>query len=196
LSQSSGVGRLRRQPQALAEPVEDPPFHGGFAVADCQGVPPPPADRLSGGHNRDAGDGAAANKLARFAQLLRSKHDPSLDVAAVDKDGNCLFRVLLLQVYGNASVHAEVRRRCLDYMEVVAEHYRNFVVGSAPPPPKTTTITMRDTTRGQRGARQQWGGVRQRWGAYLPVNQLRKKKTTAQRGREKSNGGRNNCVYW
>jgi hypothetical protein len=75
-----------------------------------------------------------------------------------------------LQVYRDASVHAEVRRRCLDYMEAEAEHYRVFVAGSAPPPPKTMTTTTRDTTRGQRG-------VRQRWGANLPVNQLGKKKT-------------------
>ncbi len=73
---------------------------------------------------------------------------------AVDEDRNCLFRVVSLQVYGNASAHAKVRRRCLDYMEAVAEHYRNFVAGSAPPPPKTITTTM----RGQRGARQQSGG--------------------------------------
>jgi hypothetical protein len=115
-------------------------------------------DHLPGGHDRDAGEGAAANKLARFTQLLRSKHDPPFDVAVVNKDRNCLFCVMLLQVYGNALAHAEVRRRCLDYMEAVVEHYRNFVVGFAPPPPKMTTITMRDTMRGQRGARQQWGG--------------------------------------
>jgi hypothetical protein len=30
----------------------------------------------------------------------------------------------------------------------------------------------------------------------LPVNQLGKKKTAVQRGKENSNGGRNNCVYW
>ncbi len=40
-----------------------------------------------GGHDRDAGV-AADNKLACFAKLLRSKHDPPLDVEAVDKDGN------------------------------------------------------------------------------------------------------------
>ncbi len=101
-----------------------------------------------------------------------------LDVAAVDGNGNCLFCVVSLQMYGNASAHAKVRRRCLDYME--AEHYRNFVVGSALPPPKTTITTMRDTTRGQRGARQQLGGVGQRWGANLPVNQLGNKKTAVQ----------------
>jgi hypothetical protein len=30
----------------------------------------------------------------------------------------------------------------------------------------------------------------------MPVNQLWNKKTAVQQGRENSNGGRNNCVYW
>jgi hypothetical protein len=154
-------------------------------------------DRPPGGHDRDAGDGADDKELAGFARLLRSEHDPPLDVAVVDEDENCLFRIMSLQVYGNALAHAKMRRRCPDYMEAEAEHYHNFVAGSAPPPPKTTTTTMRDTTRRQRGARQQWGGgVRQWWGANLPVNQVGKKKTTVQQGRENSNGGRNNRVYW
>jgi hypothetical protein len=151
---------------------------GDPAVADGQRVPPPPVDCLPGGHDRDAGDDAAADKLAHFARLLRSKHDPPLNVAAVNEDRNCLFRVVSIQVYVKALAHAEVRRRCLDYMEAMAKHYRDFVAGSAPPPPKATTTTMRDTTRGQRGARQQWGGFRQWWGTNLPVNQLGKKKTT------------------
>ncbi len=83
-------------------------------VADGQRPPTAPADRPPGGHDRDTGDGADDNKQARFARLLRSKHEPPLNIAAVDKDGNCLFRVVLLQVYGNVSAHAEVRRRCLD----------------------------------------------------------------------------------
>jgi hypothetical protein len=138
--------------------LKTPPSMGDPAVADGRRPPPPPVDRPPGGHDRDAGDGADADELARFARLLRSEHAPPLDVAAVDEDGNCLFRVVSLQVYGDASAHAEVRRRCLDYMEAEAEHYRDFVAGSAPPPPKTTTTTIRDTTRGRRGARQQWGG--------------------------------------
>ncbi len=149
---------MRRQPQALAEPVEDPPLHGGFHGGGWPTTPSTPTDCPPEGHDRNAGYGANKDKLARFARLLRSKHDPPLDVAAVDEDGNCHFRVMSLQVYGNALAHAKVRRRCLDYMEAKAEHYHNFVVGSAPPTPKTTTTTMRDTTRGQRGARQQWGG--------------------------------------
>ncbi len=119
------------------------PSMGDPTVADSQQPPPPPVDHPPGGHDRDAGDGTVDDELAHFARLLRSEHDPPLNVAAVDKDGNCLFRVVLLQVYGDALVHTEVRRRCLDYMEAKAEHYRNFVAGSAPPPPKTMTTTMK-----------------------------------------------------
>ncbi len=137
------------------EPVEDPPFHGGYRSCGWLTTPSAPRQLPPRGHDRDAGDGSDDDKLARFARLLRSEHDPPLDVAAVDEDGNCLFHVVSLKVYGDKSVHTKVRRRCLDYMEAEVEHYRNFVAGSAPPPPKTTTTTMRDTTRGRRGARQQ-----------------------------------------
>ncbi len=83
---SSGVGPLRRQPRALVEPVEDPPFHGG-SRGGGRPTPPPPADCPPGGHDRDAGV-TADDELARFARLLRSEHDPPLDVAAVNEDGN------------------------------------------------------------------------------------------------------------
>jgi hypothetical protein len=53
-------------------------------------------------------------------------------------DGNCLFGAVLLQVYGDASAHAKVRRRCLDFIEAKAkaEHYPNFVAGDRPSSPK------------------------------------------------------------
>ncbi len=63
------------------------PSMGDPAVADCRQPPPPPADCPPGVHDRDAGV-AADDKLVCFAQLLRSEHDPPLDIAAVDKDGN------------------------------------------------------------------------------------------------------------
>lgn len=31
-------------------------------------------------------------------------------------DGNCLFRAVGLQVYGDSDSHMEVRRRCMDFM--------------------------------------------------------------------------------
>ncbi len=85
-------------------------------MADGRRPPPPPANLPPWGHDRDAGDNAAADELAPFTRLLRSKHDPLLDIAAVEQDVNCLFRIVLLQVYGDVSAHAKVRRRCLDYM--------------------------------------------------------------------------------
>jgi hypothetical protein len=93
---------------------------GDPAVADGRRPPPPPVDHPPGGHDRDSGDGADNDELARFARLLRSEHDLPLDVVAVEEDGNCHFRVVSLQVYGNELAHAEVRRRCLDYMEAEA----------------------------------------------------------------------------
>ncbi|KAL9185647.1 hypothetical protein ACHAXT_003424 [Thalassiosira profunda] len=81
---------------------------------------------------RNAGDSNAAAPaggptLARFVRLLRTRHRPPLDVVAMDGDGNCLFRALALQVYGDPSMHAEVRRRILDFMEREADHFRDFV---------------------------------------------------------------------
>ncbi len=63
------------------------PSMGDPAVADSRRPPLPPANCPPGEHDRDA-KVAADNKLARFARLLRSEHNPPLDVAAVDKDGN------------------------------------------------------------------------------------------------------------
>ncbi|KAL3776433.1 hypothetical protein ACHAW5_009242 [Stephanodiscus triporus] len=84
--------------------------------------PPPPPFSSSSPEDVDVDD-----ELSRFARLLRSDHRPPLEVVRVDGDGNCLFRAVSLQVYGDATMHAEVRRRCLDFMEAEAEHYRNFV---------------------------------------------------------------------
>ena len=63
------------------------PSMGDPAVADGRRPPPPPADCPPGGHDRDAGV-AADDELACSARLLRSEHDPPLDVAAVDEDRN------------------------------------------------------------------------------------------------------------
>ena len=48
-----------------------------------------------------------------FAQALKKN---GLEIVEQDGDGNCLFRAISLQVYGDASMHEEVRQRCLDYM--------------------------------------------------------------------------------
>lgn len=65
--------------------------------------------------------------LSQFIHLLRTQHKPPLDMVEMEGDGNCLFRAISLQVYGDASMHLEVRRHCLDFMEREADHFRNFV---------------------------------------------------------------------
>jgi len=42
-------------------------------------------------------------------------------------DGNCLFRAIAHQVYGDPEMHDEVRKRCIEYMEKERDHYSQFV---------------------------------------------------------------------
>ena len=49
----------------------------------------------------------------RFALALKKQ---GLEIVEQEGDGNCLFRAISLQVYGDASMHGEVRNRCLDFM--------------------------------------------------------------------------------
>jgi hypothetical protein len=44
-----------------------------------------------------------------------------LEMREQDGDGNCLFRAVSLQVYGDPSMHGQVRHQCLDFMVRCAE---------------------------------------------------------------------------
>lgn len=59
-----------------------------------------------------------------FAESLKRR---GLEVAEQDSDGNCLFRAVSLQVYGDSSNHGEVRRRCLDFMAKDEAHFSSFI---------------------------------------------------------------------
>ena len=61
-----------------------------------------------------------------FVQALKKK---GLEIVEQDGDGNCLFRAISLQVYGDASMHGEVRARCMDFMALNEEHFGQFVTG-------------------------------------------------------------------
>ncbi len=69
-----------------------------------------------------------SSTFSRFINLLRTRRKPSLDVVPMEGDGNCLFRAISLQVYGDCTMHMDVRRDCLDYMERDAKHFRDFVI--------------------------------------------------------------------
>ena len=66
--------------------------------------------------------------LNKFRAALK-KH--GLEMVEQEGDGNCLFRAVSLQVYGQSDNHAEVRERCLDFMAANEEHYSNFVAATA-----------------------------------------------------------------
>jgi OTU domain-containing protein 5 len=40
----------------------------------------------------------------------------SLEVRWMAEDGNCLFRAVADQVYGDAEMYSETRQLCIDYM--------------------------------------------------------------------------------
>lgn len=52
-----------------------------------------------------------------------------LRIVPVEGDGNCLFRSVSHQVYGDDRHHAVVRAMCMDYMESEQEYFEPYVVG-------------------------------------------------------------------
>ncbi|CAI5703532.1 unnamed protein product [Peronospora effusa] len=52
-----------------------------------------------------------------------------LRIYDIEGDGNCLFRSVSHQIYGNDSHHALVRAACMDYMESEKEYFEPYVVG-------------------------------------------------------------------
>jgi hypothetical protein len=57
------------------------------------------------------------------------KKERGLEIVEQAGDGNCLFRAVSWQVYGDASMHAEIRERCMDFMARDPEHFAPFVDG-------------------------------------------------------------------
>ena len=86
--------------------------------------------------------------LHRHAEIIRQKHRvravlenqyknyetalsrQSMRIQQIDGDGNCLFRSVSHQVYGDDSYHAIVRAKCMEYMEVEKAYFQDFVVGN------------------------------------------------------------------
>eukprot|EP00978_Attheya_sp_CCMP212_P031790 scaffold121422_cov41-Attheya_sp.AAC.1 len=51
-----------------------------------------------------------------------------LELVEQEGDGNCLFRAVSLQVYGDAGMHGDVRKSCLDFMAKDEAHFSQFLV--------------------------------------------------------------------
>jgi len=72
----------------------------------------------------DEGKGVEEEEVV-FQAALKKR---GLEMVEQKGDGNCLFRAVSLQVYGDAEVHMDVRRRCLDFMSKDEAHFSEFVV--------------------------------------------------------------------
>jgi OTU-like cysteine protease len=73
---------------------------------------------------------AIAIASERCAHYEHSLHKQGLSVHHVEGDGNCLFRSVSHQVYGDDRHHALVRAKCMDYMDSEREYFEPYVEGS------------------------------------------------------------------
>jgi len=55
------------------------------------------------------------------------QHDRRLTVYSIEPDGNCLFRAVAHQVYGDVEQHDIVRADCMDYMEKHRDRFEILV---------------------------------------------------------------------
>jgi len=68
---------------------------------------------------------SAEQEYATFVKELREKKGYIIRPMAMD--GNCLFRSVADQVYGDAEMHDQVRERCIDYIVAERDHYSQFI---------------------------------------------------------------------
>lgn len=62
----------------------------------------------------------------KFRRELMKKN---LSIKEVKGDGNCMFRAISDQVYGNEIYHEIVREKCMDYISLEREFFSKFIEG-------------------------------------------------------------------
>jgi len=61
----------------------------------------------------------------KFEQDLQKS--AGFQIKKMSEDGNCLFRAIADQIYGDAEMHSTVRKMVMDYMVAERDHYSQFV---------------------------------------------------------------------
>lgn len=64
-------------------------------------------------------------EMERLKAQLKAK---GLEVKKMLGDGNCLFRAVSTQIYGDPEWHGEIRRRVVDYMRSEKSYFAQFIV--------------------------------------------------------------------
>ncbi len=70
-----------------------------------------------------------SEQSSQYDHYISGLQRHSLNVVSVAGDGNCLFRSVAHQVYGNDELHEIVRQKCMDYMEANADFFSQFIEG-------------------------------------------------------------------
>lgn len=60
-------------------------------------------------------------------QFLQDLKSVDLDIIQVATDGNCLFHSIVIQIYGGFESHAMIRQKCMDYILLAKDFFKNFV---------------------------------------------------------------------
>ncbi|KAF3776830.1 OTU domain-containing protein 5 [Nymphaea thermarum] len=72
--------------------------------------------------------GSSYDDVERERQFeLEIRRVKGLEVRRMTEDGNCLFRAVADQVYGDAELYDLARQMCIDYMERERDHFSQFI---------------------------------------------------------------------
>lgn len=138
-TKSETVSRKRKlppsQPNSLKKPAVESndsqkpaaKMTAGRYADDDGREPPPPHDEntISLLENLPEDNSTvSSNSQDDFSKELKQR---GLEIIQQEGDGNCLFRAVSLQVYGDANSHLDIRHQCLDHMAKDEEHFRHFV---------------------------------------------------------------------
>merc|ERR1719447_37172 len=65
------------------------------------------------------------NAEERFRQELQTRRN--LDIVRIQGDGNCFFRSIAHQVYGDEAHHRVIRNKIVDYIVAQQEFFSNYI---------------------------------------------------------------------
>ena len=62
----------------------------------------------------------------KFKKAMQEK---GFRIVEIGRDGNCLFRSIAHQAYGDEDEHRMVRLKCMEYILSEKEYFSSFIIG-------------------------------------------------------------------
>lgn len=126
---NGGDSRVNLKSEKNGNNGNDPGLNNHQSDPDCyqkQNTAPSGSAREDAEHKRQISE--ISDRYNQYIEALQAQPTP-LKVVSVPGDGNCLFRSVAHQVYGDYELHNLVRQCCMDYMEADSGFYSQFVEG-------------------------------------------------------------------